>query len=317
MSVRKDRTGEEGFNKKGLKMIITRYKNYGDVDIYFPDYDYTSEHRYYGDFKKGEVSCPLMINPRIGEENYNNLGSKMVIKEYRTATDMDVYFPKYDWIFKGAQYSNFKIGQISCPYEPSVFNKGYFGEGKYSSRDENGCKTKCYNTWVSMLRRCYDPKLQEREPTYRGCTVCEEWYNFQTFSQWFENNYYEIPNESMSLDKDILFKGNKIYSPNTCVFVPQNINVLFIKRNKSRGDYPIGVSYHKQKGKYISNCNFGNSKSKHLGYFDNPEEAFQVYKKYKENYIKETIDSYKGKIPEPYYTRLKTAMYNYKVEIDD
>ena len=317
MSVRKDRTGEEGFNKKGLKMIITRYKNYGDVDIYFPDYDYTSEHRYYGDFKKGEVSCPLMINPRIGEENYNNLGSKMVIKEYRTATDMDVYFPKYDWIFKGAQYSNFKIGQISCPYEPSVFNKGYFGEGKYSSRDENGYKTKCYNTWRGMLMRYYDEKHRKENPTYKGCQVEDCLLNFQNFGEWFDENYYEIEGETMCLDKDILNKGNKIYSKDNCIFVPNDINVLFTKSDKVRGDCPIGVTYHKRDKIYEVNCNRGHKQNVYLGRYNTPEEAFQVYKSYKEQVIKDTIDSYEGIIPEPHYSKLKEAMYNYKVEITD
>ena len=317
MSVRKDRTGEEGFNKKGLKMIITRYKNYGDVDIYFPDYDYTSEHRYYGDFKKGEVSCPLMINPRIGEENYNNLGSKMVIKEYRTATDMDVYFPKYDWIFKGARYSNFKIGKISCPYEPSVLNKGYFGEGKYSSRDENGCKTKCYNKWRGMLQRCYDDKYQEKHPSYKGCQVEDCLLNFQNFGEWFDENYYEIEDETMCLDKDILNKGNKIYSKDNCIFVPNDINVLFTKSDKIRGDCPIGVTYRKRYNIYEVYCNRGHKQNVYLGRYNTPEEAFQVYKSYKEKVIKDTIDSYEGIIPEPHCSKLKEAMYNYKVEITD
>ena len=163
-----------------------------------------------------------------------------------------------------------------------------------------------------MIQRSYDDDFKEREPTYKGCEVCTEWHNFQNFAEWFEDNYYKIPGEVMSLDKDVLVKGNKIYSPETCMFVPQDINILFTKCDNSRGDYPIGVSYHKQKGKYISRCNVCN-KLKHLGYFDNPEEAFNAYKTAKEKYIKEVADKYKEYIPQKLYE----AMYNYEVEIDD
>ena len=120
----------------------------------------------------------------------------------------------------------------------------------------------------------------------------------------------------MCLDKDILYKGNKVYSRETCIFVPQRINTLFTKRDKSRGDTPIGVT-PTSSGNYRVDCHNGYGKTIYLGTYSTREEAFQVYKNYKEKVIKEVIDSYKGKIPEPFYSRLKTAMYNYEVEIDD
>ena len=120
----------------------------------------------------------------------------------------------------------------------------------------------------------------------------------------------------MELDKDILYKGNKVYSRETCIFVPQRINSLFTKCNKSRGNSPIGTTPNSS-GNYIARCNNGYGGRDCLGTYLTEEEAFQVYKQYKEKIIKEVIDSYEGKIPEPHYTRLKTAMYNYKVEIDD
>ena len=120
----------------------------------------------------------------------------------------------------------------------------------------------------------------------------------------------------MCLDKDILCKGNKIYSRETCIFVPERINLLFVKHDKRRGNSPIGLRLM-QSGNYQALCNNGYGKQICLGTYSTKEKAFQVYKQYKENLIKKTIDSYKGKIPEPYYSRLKTAMYNYEVEIDD
>ena len=252
---------------------------------------------------------------RTGEENVNNFGSKMIISKYNNKNDIDVYFPEYNWTFHHAIYYAFKKGQIKCVYERRVYGVGFMGIGEYSSK-ENGKITKCYEVWHSMLQRCYYDKFQDRKPTYKGCEVCESWHNFQTFAEWYENNYYEIPGKVMSLDKDILVKGNKIYSPNTCVFVPQEINLLFVKRDKSRGKYPIGVRVMPS-GNYQVRCNNGYGKDIYLGTYSNSKEAFRVYKQYKEKLIKETINSYEGVIPEPHYSKLKNAIYNYKVEIND
>ena len=252
---------------------------------------------------------------RTGEENINNFGSKMIIKEYREYSDIDVYFPEYNWTFKHAQYSNFKKGTIKCPYEPRTYGVGYLGEGKYKTR-ENGKLTDEYDIWFHMIERCYDPKYQERNPTYKGCRVEDYLLNFQHIGEWIENNYYEVPGERMHLDKDILCKGNKVYSRETCIFVPSKINTLFVKSDNSRGKDPIGVT-ELPSGNYQATCSNGNGKYIYLGVYSTKEEAFQVYKEYKEKVIKETIDSYKGKIPEPFYSRLREAMYNYEVEIDD
>ena len=252
---------------------------------------------------------------RTGEEGYNNFGSKMIIKEYRNNRDIDVYFPEYNWTFKHAQYQSFKKGKIKCPYEPRTYGVGYLGEGKYKVW-ENGKITDEYDIWHSMLRRCYNPKLHEKRSTYKDCKVEDYLLNFQHMGEWIENNYYEVPGEKMCLDKDILCKGNKIYSRETCIFVPERINNLFTKSDKSRGKNPIGVT-ELPSGNYQAYCGNGYGKLIRLGTYKTKEEAFNIYKEYKEKVIKEVIDSYKGKIPEPHYSRLREAMYNYEVEIDD
>ena len=254
-------------------------------------------------------------NDRIGEERVNNFGSKMVIKGYRNNMDVDVYFPEYNWTFKHAQYSKFKRGNIKCPYEPRYFGKGYLGEGKYKV-SENGKIKEEYKTWYHMIERCYDPKLHKRYSSYKGCKVEDYLLNFQHMGEWIENNYYEVPGEKMHLDKDILCKWNKVYSRETCIFVPQRINKLFTKSDKSRGKDPIGI-IELPEGNYQVYCKNGFGKQIHLGIYSTKEEAFNTYKQYKEKVIKEVINSYKGKIPEPQYTKLREAMYNYKVEIDD
>lgn len=252
---------------------------------------------------------------RIGEIGCNNFGSKMVIKEYRNNRDIDVYFPEYNWTFEHAKYCAFKKGNIKCPYEPRYYGVGYLGEGEYITT-ENGKKTDEYIIWHDMLNRCYDPKFHKMEPTYKGCKVEDYLLNFQNMGKWLEENYYEIPGEIMCLDKDILCKGNKIYSRETCIFVPKRINNLFVKSNKSRGNNPIGAT-PTSSGNYQVQCSNGYDKQIYLGVYSTKEEAFQVYKNYKEKVIKEVIDSYEGKIPEPFYSRLREAMYNYEVNIND
>ena len=252
---------------------------------------------------------------RTGEEKYNSFGSKMIIKEYKSNKDIDVYFPEYNWTFKHATYQSFKKGNIKCPYETRLFGVGYLGEGKYKI-SINGKFTDEYNIWYHMVTRCYDPKYHEKRSTYKDCKVEDYLLNFQHMATWIDENYYEVPGEVMCLDKDILCKRNKVYSRETCIFVPERINLLFTKRDNDRGKDPIGV-YQSPSGNYQAYCNNGYGKQIKLGSYKTKEEAFEVYKQYKEKVIKEVIDSYEGRIPEPYYSKLRTAMYNYKVEIDD
>ena len=253
-----------------------------------------------------------MMNKEVGQTRINNFGSTMMVVGYRKYKDIDVYFSEYDWTAEGVSYGAFKKGEIKCVYEPRVYGVGYTGEGDYEI-SENGTHTKVYSVWKDMLRRCYNPKLQEKYPTYKGCSVVKEWHNFQNFAKWYEENYYEVEGQTMCLDKDIIVKGNKVYSPSTCVFVPQDINKLFTKRDRTRGDLPIGVVYHKQANKYLARCKNGTGTRRHLGLYKTPEEAYQVYKVAKEKHIKEVAEEYKDKIPSVLYD----AMMNYEVEITD
>ena len=192
-----------------------------------------------------------------------------------------------------------------------VYNMGYLGLEKCK---ENGVHIKSYEVWHEMLKRCYSKNLHKKRPTYIGCTTYEEWLCYDNFKKWYDENFYQIGNETMCLDKDILIKGNKIYSPETCIFVPQNINVLFTKTNAKRGKYPIGVYYKKGNKSYVAQLQDNiRNKNIHLGYFKSELKAFNVYKIAKEKYIKEIADMYKYKIPEKLYN----AMYKYQVEITD
>lgn len=165
-----------------------------------------------------------------------------------------------------------------------------------------------YKVWRSMIERCYSNKYQERQPTYVGCEVCNEWLYFSNFKKWFEENYVD----GYALDKDILIKGNKVYSPQTCCFVPQEINKLLLKHDRKRGEYPIGI--HKDRNNYVVLLSrYG--KQEYLGTFKTPEEAFYVYKEAKEAHIKEVADEYysKGLITK----RVYDALYRWTIEITD
>ena len=248
-----------------------------------------------------------MVN-RIGEQALNNQGCIMAIIEYRKNKDIDVQFED-GTIVTNREYGDFKKGAIKNPNHASIYDIGYIGQGDYNYKENKDS----YEAWRGMIRRCYDSQSLSKKPTYIGCTVCEEWHSFQNFAEWYYDNYYEIPEQRMALDKDIICKGNKTYSPDTCVFVPQCINSLFTKRDTKRGASPIGVSYHKRINKYQSYCNDGSGHEVYLGYYDTPDGAFEAYKQYKEQVIKDMAEEYKDLIPEVLYN----AMLNYEVEIND
>lgn len=113
-----------------------------------------------------------------------------------------------------AKTSHILSGKVKDPYYPHIFERGYIGKGKYKSR-ENKKITKPYQLWHGMMSRCYDEKKHRRQPTYKGCTVDPRWFNFQVFAAWWEDNYIE----GYELDKDIKVDGNKVYGPDTCMFV--------------------------------------------------------------------------------------------------
>jgi len=115
---------------------------------------------------------------------------------------------------------NIKKGSVKDKLHASVRGVGYIGEGKYTSKVK-GVTTKACELWRSILQRCYDEGHIKKNPTYRGCTVAEEWHNFQNFAKWFETNYVE----GYELDKDIRVEGNKVYGPNTCMFVSKQKNI--------------------------------------------------------------------------------------------
>lgn len=245
---------------------------------------------------------------RIGESKINQWNSKMTIVEYIDNKNITVEFE--GGVKVSSAYAEFRKGNIRNPYDKTLLGVGYLGQGKYKTTIKKKHSFH-YALWKRMMQRCYDSNIHKTNPTYIDCTVTEEWHNFQNFAKWIDDNYYEFEEEKMHLDKDILVKGNKVYSPDTCIFVPARINTLFIKSDGNRNSY-IGVSYRKDRERYNVRLRRDGRKI-FLGDYNNPEDAFEVYKEYKEAYIKQMAERYKESIPNTLYN----AMIKYKVDITD
>ncbi len=166
----------------------------------------------------------------------------------------------------------------------------------------NGKSATCpvYKRWNCMLERCYSLKYHKRQPTYIGCTVCDEWLTFSNFKAWMEKQDWK----GKQLDKDLLTQGNKIYSPDFCLFVDSNINSLLIDRKASRGKSPQGVCFNKGVDRYVARVSV-NGRPKHLGYFDSPKLAHDAYRLAKYAIIKEVA----LRQSEP----LRSALLRYKI----
>jgi hypothetical protein len=241
----------------------------------------------------------------------------MKIVEDNGSSDIVIEFQDEYKYRKHTQYCNFKSGSIRNPYCPSIYGIGITG-CKYPTKTEiNDRPTKEYSIWRSILERSFVEKIKEKQPTYKNVACCDEWINFENFYEWLHSqpNFDKWYNgKRWAVDKDILIKGNKLYSPETCRLVPQNVNCLFLKREAERGSYPIGVHYTEDG--FVARCrNPFLDTAEDLGCYSTPEKAFQAYKVYKGDIIKQVAEvEYKaGNITEECYQ----AMMEYEVEIDD
>lgn len=238
------------------------------------------------------------MNKRLGETRLNKQGTMMKIVRYGSHEDIDIEFlDDFHYIKEHQVYSNFKSGGVKNPYDKTICNVGYIGVGKYKTGTETK-HTEEYQNWTCMIRRCYDEKLKERYSAYYGdCIVCNEWHNFQIFSEWWNNNIYRVGTERMHLDKDILYKNNRVYSPETCILVPQRINMLFMHK-PNKYNLPNGVkpsSNEKYEAKY---------NGKYLGVFGSVEEAAIAHNKEKKKVIIQIANEYKDQIPVRVYDAL-------------
>ena len=231
------------------------------------------------------------------------------ILKYNDAKDVEVRFLKtgYETV---ARLDHIKSGEIKDPYSPSVYGVGILG-AKYLA-SINGVQTKEYKLWNSMLVRCYSDSFKKKYPTYEGCEVSENFKSYEYFYEWCHKQI-GFSNKNWHLDKDLLVKGNKVYSEYSCVFIPQEINTVLIKSTASRGKHLIGVCWSNTNNAFMAQVGKNKGKQEHLGYFKTEVEAFKAYKAAKENFIKEQASKFKSQIDDRAYN----ALMNYQVEITD
>lgn len=182
--------------------------------------------------------------------------------------------------------------------------------------NENGKKIQypAYRQWANMLKRCPTSGIKFcGQIAYLDCTVCSEWLDSRVWLDWAKDQIgflnTEVNGRIWCLDKDILLKGNKHYSPDTCVFIPNELNCFLTLRQRARGSQPLGVHYRKQSDKFAAQGSLPNGRKLHLGYFDNPDSAWLSYKTYKENRAKMLAAKYEGLV-DPRVTRV---LLNYEV----
>jgi len=234
---------------------------------------------------------------KVGEKFTLNSGEKLVVIEYFDKCNITVKFDD-GYVLKNVTMESIVVGWLKNPMLPTICGVGYIGLGLYNSKNNK----KIYDTWSLMIRRCYDEKMREKFPTYKDVTVCEHWYNFQSFAEWFDKNYNSEIMQGWHLDKDIICSDCRMYSPETCCFVPREVN-NFLKGSHKNNGLPAGIVITKG-GKYqVNSC--GN----YLGTYIDIEQAWKINKETKEKHIISLTKKWKNTLPLATYI----ALTNYKV----
>ena len=245
----------------------------------------------------------------VGKICKSNLSGDFKVLKYNDSVNVEIRFINTGFKMV-ARLDHIRNGEVKDLYAPSVHGVGIVGI-KYTFRVD-GVLTKEYVLWKSMLTRCYSDGFKKKNPTYIDCEVSENFKSYEYFYEWCQNQT-GFSNKDWQLDKDLLAKGNKIYSENTCVFIPSEINLALIKSTASRGEHLIGVYWNKTNKAFVAQVSKSKGKQEHLGYFKTEIEAFNAYKVAKESFIKEQANKWKSQIDERAYD----ALMNYEVNIDD
>ncbi len=242
---------------------------------------------------------------RVGETYPTNKYGIVRIERYVNCEDVDIVF--LDTGYR-ANYSMVQImsGAVKDRLQPSVYGVGILGV------DSNCYQDNAYTHWCSMLERCFSEKVNKRLRAYNDVSVSDNFKYYSSFKEWC-NKQVGFGNEGWQLDKDIIMKGSRVYSEETCCFVPHEINNLLNKQTYGESrDLPVGVCYDKGRKKFVARLS-KKSITKNLGGFKTCEEAFYAYKEAKETYIKEVANKWKDQID----TRVYEALMKYEVDIND
>lgn len=183
----------------------------------------------------------------------------------------------------------------------TVFNVGYTGYGEYSKTTHE----KLYSKWASMICRGYSEKYKAKKPTYKDVSVCSDWHNFQNFAKWAVNRDDYL--EEWEIDKDILIASNRIYSPESCCFVPRIINcAIRSSALKDKTKIPFRISGGQKQYKVF--ITLDNSVKKAL-YFKDIEQAHSAVVEFKTKRVKELAEQFKQQLNSEVYLKLSNFVF--------
>jgi hypothetical protein len=240
----------------------------------------------------------LKSKDRLGLTKENNNGTMMKIIEVLPDDRLLVQFQDDHKFEKNIHWNNFKNGNVKNPYDRTLYGVGFIGDGKYNKPTSKDGNERSYNTWMAMHERCYTKYDKLSNYAYYDCEVCEEWHNYQMFAEWYHNNYYDIGEGRMHLDKDIIHRGNKTYAPENCMFIPQRINMIFMEKGRVV-DNGLPTAIEKRVKGYCANYN-----GRSLGIFKTLDEAIIKHDNAKRAHIKKVADEYRNRIPNHVYEAL-------------
>ena len=237
----------------------------------------------------------------------------LIITKYINHKEVYVKFLDTGYETK-AYFGNIKKGIVRDRSVPSILGVGIVGD---EVTKVNGSRLKEYNLWQALLSRCYCDKFHVKCPTYKDCSVSDNFKYYPYFKEWCNNqigfNVLDDKGNHFELDKDLLIKGNKVYSEDTCCFVPQEINSLQFSKQRKESNLPKGVSYEARTDKYKAQIGGKGKLKTFIGRYTTPDEAFQAYKQAKEAHIKEIANKWKDQID----NRVYKVLISHEVHIDD
>lgn len=289
-------------------VLIMEYKNKKNVTVKFLNSGRITTARM-SNIKNGVVREPSVV---VGDVFETNLNGKLEVVNYKSALEVTVRFLNtgYETTVEASQV---RSGEVRDWTLPKAFGVGIMEDVDISLKETY---PKHKQLWQNMLSRCYNNNT-EYVGKYESCYVSEEFLHFKNFREWCDKqtgfNAKDSKGKAFALDKDLLIKGNLLYSKDTCCFIPREINNLLLTTRKLRGDLPIGVQRTKAKTvKFIATLSKYGSHQK-LGTYDTPEEAFYAYREAKELYIKEVANKWKDQID----PRAYEGLMNWCVDITD
>jgi len=238
---------------------------------------------------------------KAGDVFPTNEGFRVEVISYKDSRNVLVEFLDKNKHQSSVEAGHLRKGKLKNPFAPVVCGVGCFGVGSYRA-ESGGKKTPTYTAWRAMLRRCYDANCLEMRPTYIGCSVHPDWLNFQVFADW-HGKEPNSENPSFDLDKDLRRGGRKVYSPETCSFVPKQINTLLTDSAANRGDLPQGVWADRKKFAVQVSIK---GKRLYIGSYATPEIAFEVYRKAKADNVRSMAKEWKSYLHHEVYYYLMT-----------